>query len=201
MQLTKSLTSLSVATFGGAVFSFVSADIAQAVTFTFDGGDFGLSTIVKTVDGITLTVSNPSPDSIFVADGEGLAVLGDSFGIIDSFDLTFSSSVQLNSYTVGFIQSLNGNEVMTLSDGTSTSVENSPFAIGLRNFNNQFTVAAGQTISVTSNGVDPNELIQWSAIEVTPVEEPTSVPEPGSMLGLLALGGLGAKSAVKKLKK
>ncbi len=83
MQLTKSLTSLSVATLGGAVFSLISADIAQAVTFTFDG----------------------------------------------------------------------------------------------------------------------DELIQWSAIEVTPVEEPTSVPEPSSMLGLLALGGLGAKSAFKKLKK
>ncbi|MGB5595425.1 MAG: PEP-CTERM sorting domain-containing protein [Crocosphaera sp.] len=67
---------------------------------------------------------------------------------------------------------------------------------------NQFTVAAGQTISVIATGSDgsENDLIQWSAIEVTPVETPPSVPEPGSLLGLLALGGLGANSAFKKLK-
>lgn len=207
MQITKSLTSLSVATLGGAVFSFVGADIAQAVTFTFDGGDDNLSTIVKTVDGITLTISNPSPDATFRADGDGLAVLslGDSngFAMIDSLDLTFSSSVQLTSYTIGYLEFLEGDETLTVSDGSSTSVENSPFSVGLRNFSNQFTVAAGQTISVIAAGSvgSDNDVIQWSAIEVAPVEEPTSVPESGSVLGLLALGGLGAKSAFKKLKK
>lgn len=206
MQITKSLTSLSVATLGGAVFSVISADIAQAVTFTFGPGDNGLSSIVQTVDGITLTVSNPSPDSTFVADGDGLAVLSlgnnNFFANIDSFDLTFSSSVQLVSYTVGFVELLEGDETLALSDGISTSVENSPFTNGLRNFSNQFTVAAGQTISVIATGSDgsENDLIQWSAIEVTPVETPPSVPEPGSLLGLLALGGLGANSAFKKLK-
>ena len=77
MQITKSLTSLSVATLGGAVFSLISADIAQAVTFTFDGSDNGLSTIVKTVDGITLTVSNPSPLSDFQADSDGVSIFGE----------------------------------------------------------------------------------------------------------------------------
>ncbi len=99
MQLTKSLTSLSVATLGGAVFSFVSADIAQAVTFTFDAGDNGLSTIEKTVDGITLTVSNPSPRSSFEVDPDGLTVLGligsPSEELLTSFDLSFSAPVQL----------------------------------------------------------------------------------------------------------
>lgn len=205
MQITKSLTSFSVGILGGTVFSFVSADIAQAVTFTFDDDDNGLSTIVKTVDGITLTLSNPSPRSDFEADSDGLVTLG-SFGSdvnsLIGFDLTFSSPVQLVSYTVGFVGfGLDGDETLTLSDEISTSVENSSFSTGLRNFSNQFTVAAGQTITVTNTNVDGNDILQWSAIEVTPVEEPTSVPEPGSMLGLLALGGLGAKSAFKKLKK
>ncbi|MEA5508498.1 PEP-CTERM sorting domain-containing protein [Crocosphaera sp. UHCC 0190] len=71
----------------------------------------------------------------------------------------------------------------------------------MRNFSNQFTVAAGQTITVTNMNVDGNDVLQWSAIEVTPVADPTPVPEPGSLLGLLALGGLGVNSALKKLKK
>ena len=51
MQITKSLMSLSVATLSGAVVSLMGAEMAQAVTFTFDAGDDNLSTIVKTVDG------------------------------------------------------------------------------------------------------------------------------------------------------
>jgi hypothetical protein len=56
-------------------------------------------------------------------------------------------------------------------------VENSPFSTGLRNFSNQFTVAAGQTVSFTGNlGTDVFDLMQWSALEVTPASEPATTP-------------------------
>jgi hypothetical protein len=204
MPITKSLTSLSVATLSGAVVSLMGAEMAQAVTFTFGSGDNGLSTIVKTVDGITLTVSNNQTRGSFFADSDGISVLagGNFVGTTTtSFDLTFSSAVELTSYTIGFILGLDGDESFTLSDGSSSSVENSPFTTGLRNFSNQFTVAAGQTVSFTGNfGLNDFDLIQWSAIEVTPVDDPVTTPEPSALLGLFVLGGLGAKSAFKQLK-
>lgn len=171
---------------------------AQAAVFTFGAGDNGLSSITKTVDGITLTISNNQPRGSFFADGDGVAVLGgpSSPGQTTSFNLTFSSAVQLTSYTIGYIESLDGDESFTLSNGSSSSVENSPFSTGLRNFSNQFTVAAGQTVSFTGNlGTNLEDLIQWSALEVTPVSPPpATTPEPSTILGLLAVGSLGALS-------
>ncbi|GBF80601.1 PEP-CTERM sorting domain-containing protein [Aphanothece sacrum] len=209
MQITKSLTTLSLVTFGGAVFSLMSADVAQAVTFIFNADDSNLSTIVKTVDGITLTISNNQTRGSFFVDLDGISVLaGTPFSgtKTTSFDLTFSSAVQLTSYTIGYIENLDGDESLILSNGSSSSVENAPFTTGLRNFNNQFKVAAGQTISFIGNfGADVSDIIQWSAIEVTPVSVPVpvpvTIPEPSSMLGLLVLGGLGINSNLKKLKK
>ncbi|MGK7946506.1 MAG: hypothetical protein AB4058_18755, partial [Microcystaceae cyanobacterium] len=164
--------------------------------------DSGLSTIVKTVDGITLTVSNPSPATLFSADSDGIVAFGNlsTETEITNFDLSFSAPVQLISYNVGYIQQLEGDESITLTAGSSSSIENSPFATGTRNFANQFTVAAGQTISVSGFGVDTDDIIQWSAIEVTPADDPVTTPEPSALLSLFALGGLGAKSAFKKLK-
>ncbi|TRT76872.1 MAG: PEP-CTERM sorting domain-containing protein [Microcystis sp. M_OC_Ca_00000000_S217Cul] len=172
---------------------------AQAAVFTFGAGDNNQSTITKTVDGITLTLSNNQTLGYFHADGDGVSVLvGGAFlgATTTSFNLTFSSAVQLTSYTIGYIDQLEGDESFTLSNGSSSSVETSPFSAGLRNFSNQFTVAAGQTVSFTGNlGTNLEDLIQWSALEVTPVSPPpATTPEPSTILGLLAVGSLGALS-------
>ena len=153
---------------------------AQAAVFTFNGGDNALSSITKTVDGITLTISNNQPRGSFFADGDGVAVLGGPSSpgqVTTSFNLTFSSAVQLTSYNIGFIEGLEGDESFTLSNGSSSSVETSPFSTGSRNFNNQFTVAAGQTVSfsVIFGTGDINDLIQWSELKVTPASNPTKL--------------------------
>jgi hypothetical protein len=171
---------------------------AEAAVFSFNGSDNGLPTITKTVDGITLTLSNPSPSSTFRADADGLAVLSQgNFTNISSFQLSFSSAVQLLGYNVGYIETLDGNESLTLTDGSSTSVENSPFTTGARNFSNQFTVAANQPITVTGTGVDLNDIIQWSSLEVAAA--PVSVPEPSGLIGLgvMGLGLLRFKRQIK----
>lgn len=148
---------------------FTTTAPANAIIFNFTPADDDLSSIVKTVDGITLTLSNPSPNTTFKVDSDGLATLGEGgFASISSFQMSFSSAVKLTSYTVGFVGLQNdGNESITLSDGTSTSIETSPFVSGTRIFNNQFTVGANQTIDVSTSGIEFNDLIQWSSIEVT----------------------------------
>ncbi len=191
---------------GGGValtlFSLANLAPAHSATFTFNAGDNGLSTITKTVDGITLTISNPSPDPTFIADADGLAVF-DNGGInpaarMDSFQLSFDTSVQLNSYNVGYLQFLDGNEVITLTAGSESSVENSPFATGVRNFANMITVAAGQVINVVNSGNDNLDLIQWDQITVTEVSDPATTPEPVSLVALLGIGALGFASRKPK---
>lgn len=153
---------------------------AALVTFDFGPADNGLATIVKTVGGVTLTLSNPQPEP-FVTDADGLAVLSTgAFSNIDTFDMVFSAQVILTSYSLGFLQLLDGNETMTFTDGISTSIEAFPFATGTRNFANQFTVAAGQTIMVTAGGNEFPNLLQLGQLTVDTVPI-AAVPEPSSI--------------------
>jgi hypothetical protein len=178
-----------------ATVSTLVATTSHATVFTFSGADNGLSTITRTVDGITLSVSNPAPSSTFFAFGTlGLGVLANGIITTTSFNLSFSSPVQLIGYNVGAVQALDGDESLTLTAGSSTSVESSPFTTGARNFSNQFTVAANQTISVVAAGADFIDLILWSSITANPASVPTT-PEPSGLvaLGIIGLGLLGAK--------
>ncbi len=178
-----------------ALFSFANLAPAQSATFTFDAGDNNQSTITKTVDGITLTLSNPSPFGVFIADGDGLFALA---AIANGFQLSFNQSVQLNSYNVSLIQDLDGNETITLTAGSESSVENSPFVTGVRNFANMITVAANQVVTlVSSGGNDGAEVIQWDQITVTEVA-PATTPEPVSLVVLLGVGALGFATRKQK---
>ncbi len=165
--------------------------------------------VVYFVDGITLTVSNAAPITIFFANPSGLAVLDEFVFFTNSFNLTFSSPVQLIGYTVGFVTGLDGDESLTLTAGgeqrltltagSSTSLESSPFVVGPRNFANQFNVAANQTISVTAGGAASADFMQWLSITANPVSAPTAVPEPSSLiaLGVVGLGLFGLKKKSK----
>jgi hypothetical protein len=50
---------------------------AQATTFTFDDTDYNQTVISKTVDDITITLSNPSPQP-FYSDFSGLCVISNT---------------------------------------------------------------------------------------------------------------------------
>jgi hypothetical protein len=182
---------------------------AQATTFTFGGADNGLSTITQTVDDITLTISNPSPTAVFGADSDGLCVFGSSdfcdnntpaLGI-SSFNLQFDKAVQLISYQVGFNNSMSNDEIITLTAGSSSSVQTLFTDEATINFTNQFTVAPNQVISVVGTfGASAILLgtLQWREITVNEVEEPVSTPEPASLVALLGFGALGLATRKKR---
>ncbi|MBF2056809.1 MAG: PEP-CTERM sorting domain-containing protein [Cyanobacterium sp. T60_A2020_053] len=184
-----------------ALVSFVNLAPADAATFTFNAGDDNLPTITKTVDGITLTASNPST-GVFTTDSDGLCVLGNTGFCqnITSFNLTFSKSVQLNSYQIGFVSS-NNNGQLTLTAGAFNTTEASPFVDEQnRNFANMITVQANQVISVVGTiSTQGWSSLQWRQITVNEVmSPPVTTPEPTMMLGLLGVGALGFVTRKKK---
>jgi hypothetical protein len=167
---------------------------AQATTFNFDDTDYNQTTINKTVDGIAMTLSNPSPKP-FYSDFSGLCVIsGTPSCEITGFNISFSSDVKLISYDIGFANALGSDRTLTLSDGTSTSLEIGNWDIGTtRKFANQFIVKANQVVNVTTAGIQPGDILQWSSLEVV-----QTVPEPTTILGVLTLGYLGALAKRKR---
>jgi len=151
---------------------------ATTTTFTFDADDHNLATITKTVDGLTITLSNPT-NGQFNSDNEGVYILVNFSPIINSLNISFSKAVKLISYNVGYTSSRE--MVITYSNGGSESVENSPFSRGSRNFANQMSVGEGSIIGVSVNDIAGNNYLQILNLVVTwnlnpePSRQPTSL--------------------------
>ncbi|MEM8945604.1 MAG: hypothetical protein AAGD11_10515 [Planctomycetota bacterium] len=171
--------------------------IADLITFSFSSVDADQSTVVKSVEGLTMTLSNPTP-ATFDADSDGLVVFATSGFVLDpisSFDIEFSMPVSLVSYRIGFRGNLEGNETITLSAGSSESVEGGFDDIGATvPFVNPFFVAAGQIITVVGDdGGDGTDLVQWDRLTVR------AIPEPSAFLLMAAVAlPLGTLEAAKR---
>ena len=181
-----------------ATLTTVVATSASAATFTFDGSDNGSNPIVKTVDGITITLSNfDVTDGTPQVDGDGI-FLDETPNQFDSssFDISFDSTIEFDSYEIGFI---NPGVVGTFSlsnPNGADSTGNPLNPVGTFSFNNPFILSAGQTatFNVTSlTGATP--LSQLRTITVNPAQDPQPTPEPSTLisLGLLSLGAFAAK--------
>ena len=145
-------------------------------TFTFDGGDNALSTITKTVDGLTITLSNPSPNQTFRTDYDGVYIVKE--GTITSFDISFSKDIKLISYTIDYIYQLDSSEEMNLTNNNQSSLD-SNFTVGSHDFNNSLTVLANSIINVknknTSSSVQMISIVVSRVIIPEPTNHPTSL--------------------------
>jgi hypothetical protein len=145
--------------------------------------DDGLASVTKTVDGVTLTASNFS-NGTTIADNDGLCFAGygsNLCGTLNSLTLSFSAPVQLTSYRTGYTVGTT-TTTLTFSQGANSSVQTS-FVVGnTTNFNNQFSVAANQPITVTaSNPASGSGILQINQLTVTPVPfESDALPVVGS---------------------
>lgn len=83
--------------------------------------------------------------------------------------------------------------------GSSSSLETGFVDEQVTNFANQFTVAAGQIITIQTNfngfsGI--NGTLQWR--ELTVIEASSTTPEPVSLVALLGVGALGLATRKKR---
>jgi hypothetical protein len=168
------------------------------ITYSFDSGDDGLSTITKTDSGlgITLTASNPNANGgKFQVDNNGLALgtVNTLANGISEFSLSFSQAVTLNSYVIGYVE-FGGMGPLSLS----TSIDNPINVVGTYNFNNPFTLRANQNYTLSA-APQSSGLSQISSITVdaTPVPwETDALPVIGSTI--LFAGGLWARNKFAK---
>ena len=170
---------------------------AVPITFSFDSGDNGLNTIIKTVDGLTMTFDNPrladdTPEPFRFFDG-GL-FWGSGTGNNSPYlaDITFSAAVRLVSYDITNIET---GESFDLVQGGVSSLGNSVSTLGAGfSFTNTVSVfAAGTIIDFIGDTTFDGEgfSIQNFTVEVV------QVPEP-AILALLGIGFFGLGMARRK---
>lgn len=180
---------------------------AQAInlTFSFNGGDASGYTISKTVDGVTINLSNiNSYDSTFFTESTGIQ-LSNSSGFGNQFDISFSQPVQFLSYSVTNSSSLSSGQTATfdLSNPNGTgSTGNNLANLGTSSFSNQFSLNAGQTSTLAATLSNPVNLSNYAQLQSITVDV-TAVPwetDALSVIGstVLFAGGLWARNKFAK---
>jgi hypothetical protein len=158
---------------------------AAPTTFTFSGSDNNKTSILKSLDGITLKMENFTPGPNTWADGDGLGILAPlnspSQKII-SFTMTFDQPVKLLNYNLAYNQN-NSGITTTYSQNLLQSIQTYPTGTGLISFNNQFIADANVPISVTSNTTGAASVAQINALTVEKVDP---VPGPLPLAGAAA---------------
>jgi hypothetical protein len=175
---------------------------AQALqtTFTFDAADGGQISILKSLDGINMTIgsfSDQGPLSyIDIPVGNSFPLLIGptyaNFGILpyNSFAITFDQPVKLISYDLINLWLINGIST-TFAQNSLQSIETYTTGLGSKSFNNQFVALANVPVSVASTNIGHPD--RWAAINSLTVEKqnlPASVPGPLPILGFGAAFGL-----------
>lgn len=150
---------------------------ASDITFDLTSGVGGESTVSKTVSGYTMTLTPTGTNSAFSGDSDGLGI--GSFGAdsyVNGFQIQVTGgSLSFLNYTVGYIGELPANP-FALTGGTGTSNNNTLATTGLKTYNGSYSIAPGQTVSLTSTGTTDSYLsqIKYMTFTVVPVPEPST---------------------------
>ena len=169
------------------------AGSAQAATIVFTFGDsLNLqSTYSETVSGVTLTLANPnSNNGKLAADSDGFLITNDGSQGPSSLTMTFDAAVTITGYSIGFV--LDGTSGgFDLNRTGASSTGNDLSTGGGHSINGTFTVAAGQTVTLTSSLSGSPGWSQMNSLTVT------QVPEPGEA-AVFAAGVCGAAALIRR---
>jgi hypothetical protein len=167
---------------------------ASAAPIIFDfagsGSQFGGSKTF-TVDGVTLTLSNPSGSfSQFVQSANGFYVTLGSGGF-GNVNLSFSSDVKVTHYNVvNSFGSTLGFNLTGGNAGAASSLNNSLAATGTFALSSLYTINAGQTGAFAGYQSGP-AASYWKGLTVETLGGGTGVPEIDALAGTGALTLLG----------
>jgi hypothetical protein len=162
---------------------------AAPTTFTFDASTKGQTSIIKSLDGIVMTLNNFTAGPQSGADSDGLAVYCDNSRIpcdnpYSSYEMTFDVPVKLLSYNVSYIADASDSTTF-YTQGALQSIQPNT-ANGLVAFTNPFLASANAPITVATNDPNGTGLIQINQFTVEYVPSPTPVPGPVPLAGAAA---------------
>ena len=190
---------MKLALFAIAATTIATTGSAQALqtTFTFGPADGDQTSILKSLDGINMTIgsfSDPGPDSWGDMDGLSL-LIGPTYGndgilSYNSFAITCDQPVNLISCNLSYLWLINGIST-TFAQNSLQSIETYTTGLGLKSFDNQFVALANAPISVASTNIGhPDRWAQINSLTVEKQNLPASVPGPLPILGFGAAFGL-----------
>ena len=163
---------------------------AAPTTFTFDDSTKGQTSIIKSLDGIVMTLNNFTAGPKSGADSDGLAVYcgmssndwepcsQPSFMPYSFFEMTFDVPVKLLSYNVSFIADASDSTTF-YTQGALQSIQSNT-SNGLVAFTNPFLASANAPITVATNDPDGIGTLQINQFTVE------YVPGPLPLLGAAA---------------
>lgn len=165
---------------------------AADITFDLTSGVDNLSTFSKTVSGITLTFLNPNIGPNFDGDSDGLGLGNNAGSFMPSTTTSFQlqvtgGTVQFKSYLITYEDSTSA--TFSLSGGSGTSTNNPFNSTGTFTANGNWSLASGETGTLTAGPFTVGELSQLNSMtfSIVPVPEPSTYA-----LGLVATGVLAA---------
>ncbi|MFE1745160.1 DVUA0089 family protein [Coleofasciculus sp. H7-2] len=181
------LKKLSIATAGAALLLGIGGT-AQAATFT-ESGDAGqtLNTAQNVGGGIDVIQGTISPRND--ADLFSFSWGGGLFNATTVGGANFDTILQLFDFS-GTLLAQNDDSQLTLGSTLNEFLDAGNYFLGISSFANFAT--SGPIYG--SVGVGSSS----GSYSISLNQPTSSVPEPGSVLGLLALGGLGAGSVLKR---
>ncbi len=163
---------------------------AVDIAFDLSSGVNGLSTVSKTVSGYTMTLTPTGTATTFRGDSDGLFI-GQNFvppNYTNGFQIQVTGgTLTFLNYAIGYVQGSPLNP-FSLTGGTGTSTNNTLASTGVKTYNGSYSIAPGQTVSLTTTSATQADISQIKSMTFTvlPVPEPSTYALAAIATGVMA---------------
>jgi hypothetical protein len=180
---------------------------ALTITYTFDSSVFGPSPATQTVNGVTATFSGiNSANGLFNGFPTAGLALNVPSSVGNQFNISFNQDVTFLSYNVASAAGIFPAQTATFdlsNPNGAASTGNNLASVGSFNFSNQFSLNAGQTLTLNATlSFHPNTgtaFLNSITVQAVPWET-DALPVVGSTI-LFGLGVWGKRKFAKPLQK
>lgn len=177
---------------------------AEAIVFTLDEDTLGTDDLLLTqpinlsVDGVGLTITGSTDSSLIQVDSDGIFLERSTGTANNVLNFVFDTPVDFTDYTIGFNNPETTGFIDFTTGGGGSSLMEPGIEVGSYTLGTSLFLNAGEVLTVDADVNTVSQLLSIEVTEADPISVPTSVPEPASVLGLLAFGAVGASSMLKR---